>query len=304
MITKTVCIIGLSPSSRELAFNEPEGTEMWGLNNSHHCFSPEQLARFTAWFQIHERSEFTVNNTPDNHGDEQEYIRFLQSLAIPVYMEEYHEDIPSSVRYPREEIVRDIVTLDYFTSTIAFMLALAIHKSYQEIHIYGVDMNGDTEYVHERPCVEFYIGIAIARGVKVVIPENSPVLKGPKYATTIMLPSTLVRAHHRAYSEYKKEEDEQYNQSVGEVKVLEALAKARPDDPLIAEMLETKIRERELHKGQFNAYSGGCTALSELLIDALRPVSEEQKQLRTISNGLILVSTGVGGSNGASERQS
>jgi hypothetical protein len=46
-----------------------------------------------------------------------------------------------------------------------------------EIALYGIDLAQHTEYVAERPCVEFWLGVAVAAGVKVTIPPTSDILK-------------------------------------------------------------------------------------------------------------------------------
>jgi len=282
MKDKTCVIVGLAPSSRDLAFNEPDTVDLWTLNNAHDCFPEEKLSRFTYWFQVHERSEVENNNPPVKDEEESRHIAFLRSLKIPIYMEEAHPDIPHSLRYPRYEVVADL-GIDYLTSSIAYMLAFAIYLHYTEIHMYGVDMSGDTEYVHERPCVEFLLGIAHARGIKVILPQNSPIMKGPLYATTVQIPSTLVKDHLRTYLHYKETEGQAYNEMVGEVRILEKLASAHPEDTALQELLLERTREREIRKGQYNAYCGASTALSELLIEAIRPVNDAQKALRAMA---------------------
>jgi hypothetical protein len=68
--------------------------------------------------------------------------------------------------YPLDEIVEKFGS-KYFTSSIAYMLALAITKKPEEINIWGIDMEQGTEYAHQRPCVLYWIGQAEARGITV-----------------------------------------------------------------------------------------------------------------------------------------
>ena len=50
-----------------------------------------------------------------------------------------------------------------------------------------------TEYVHQRPCLEWYLGIARGLGIKVHLPTKwgSPVLQGPIYAIDTAAPIFL-----------------------------------------------------------------------------------------------------------------
>jgi hypothetical protein len=77
--------------------------------------------------------------------------------------------------YPFDQVAA--TTGAYWNSSIAYMLALAIHEGAEEIAIYGVDMKGDDEYGYQKPNMEYLIGLAIGRGIKVTIPDASPLLK-------------------------------------------------------------------------------------------------------------------------------
>jgi hypothetical protein len=45
----------------------------------------------------------------------------------------------------------------------------------------GCDLSANTEYYSQRPCVEYWIGYAKAKGISVMVPEQSTLLKGPFY---------------------------------------------------------------------------------------------------------------------------
>jgi hypothetical protein len=70
--------------------------------------------------------------------------------------------------YPIEEII-DYFKTDYFSNTIDYALAYAVYKGYSEIHLYGINMETDTEYVHQKPSVEYWVGRAQGMGVRVFI---------------------------------------------------------------------------------------------------------------------------------------
>ena len=59
------------------------------------------------------------------------------------------------------------------------MLALAIQEGFEKIGIYGVDMAQDSEYGHQRPSCEYFVGIARGRGIQVEVAEKSDLLKAP-----------------------------------------------------------------------------------------------------------------------------
>ena len=90
-------------------------------------------------------------------------------------MQKHFDDIPCSVPFPRFELEEKYGA--YFTNTISWEIALALHIGVDEIHIYGVNMATDIEYQSQRPSCEYYIGLARGKGVKVYIPPESDLLK-------------------------------------------------------------------------------------------------------------------------------
>lgn len=68
--------------------------------------------------------------------------------------------------YPLKEVV-EYFGVDYFTNTVDYAIALAIYRGFTEIDLYGVNMAFGSEYEFEKPGVEFWIGQAMGRGIKV-----------------------------------------------------------------------------------------------------------------------------------------
>ena len=52
---------------------------------------------------------------------------------MPIYTVERMPELSASVRYPIEQIIESVVGVDYETSTVAFMVALAIHEIDQQV---------------------------------------------------------------------------------------------------------------------------------------------------------------------------
>jgi hypothetical protein len=57
------------------------------------------------------------------------------------------------------------------------MLAMAIEFGATQIGLFGVNMAADSEYCQQRPSCEYFIGVAVGRGIKITIPEQSDLLK-------------------------------------------------------------------------------------------------------------------------------
>jgi hypothetical protein len=197
---KKVFIVGCAPSRDLVPWDEVKAgkAEAWGVNNLFHSMPLEQYP-FTRFFEIHhidkledgtmrrrfdpvfrgqKVNEYLAGGTHPQTG---EHIKGLADLNIPVYMQKLWPEVPNAVVYPLEQMVAQFG--DYFTNTISFELALAITEGFEEIHVYGVDMAVSSkmflhnEYSQQRPSCEFFLGIAMGKGIKIFIPDTSDLLK-------------------------------------------------------------------------------------------------------------------------------
>lgn len=166
---KKVAIVGFAPTKTLAPYNDPE-FEIWGLNDLF-----EHIPKWDRWFEIHNRKDFQLDTSPTRAEATVNYIEKLKKLDCPIYMVQKYPDIPQSVEYPLQAMIDEFG--GYFTNSISYMIALAIHERFEEIHVYGVDMAVGTEYNEQRPSCEYFLGIAVGRGIKIHIPLESDLLK-------------------------------------------------------------------------------------------------------------------------------
>lgn len=162
-----VAIVGFTDHRTQAPLGDPR-FEIWGMNELYRYMD---ITKFHRWFELHPRADFERAE-----GGDLEHIKALQSFPIPVYMQRTWPDIPAARLLPKEHI-EEACRTTYFTSSPAWMLGLALLEGFEEIHLYGIDMAQDTEYAEQRPCIEFLLGQAVARGVKIYLPETSDILK-------------------------------------------------------------------------------------------------------------------------------
>ena len=158
---RQIAIVGLSDSTHDEAPYKDPSWELWGLSTD-----VEKCFYFDRVFQMHPLSFLRV------HFPELEDS--LREFDIPLYMQEAYADIPNATAYPMEDV--SAVVGDYFNSSIAYMLGLAIVEKVDRIGIWGVDLNCDDEFAYQRPNAEYLIGFAKGRGIDVFIPEESSLL--------------------------------------------------------------------------------------------------------------------------------
>lgn len=196
---KKVAICGFASSSRHFAPFDNDEFEIWTMNHAPISWIPKWhvLFEFHTLEHLQRVTAHTVNPT--------QYIDWLKAQPgpedpkhCPIYMQEHHESIPASVKLPREEMNAwfkarggepGFFAEDYWTSTISYMLGLAIMKGAPEIHLYGVDLLQDEEYFYQRAGAEYLIGFARGLGIKVYIPRQSALCQA-NYVYGVSEPAT------------------------------------------------------------------------------------------------------------------
>ncbi len=151
---RRVACVGFAESTRDHAPYDDPAWEIWGLNQLY-----RYLPRYTRWFELHTREAFMADQVREASSD---YLDWMRQCPVPLYMLEAERDIPSSQRYPIEKAVE--LVGDYFQSTPAYMLTLALVEGFEVIGLYGIDLVVGREYEYERPNLEFILGIARALG--------------------------------------------------------------------------------------------------------------------------------------------
>lgn len=142
--------------------------ELWSFNECYEKFG-EHTKYFDRWFEMNQlNTSVKLNEIHQN---------WLKNAQIPIYMLHQHDDIPQSISYPLSEVTKHFNNY-YFTCTVSYIIALAILEGFKEIHIIGINMLVDEEYMIQMPSVEFWLGVAIGRGIKVVT-QYSNLLKTP-----------------------------------------------------------------------------------------------------------------------------
>lgn len=101
----------------------------------------------------------------NNLGD---VISRINAMKVPLIAPFKYEEIPLSEAFPLEECIKEF-GMPYFNNTIAYMIAYAMLKGAKEIDLYGVNQASSSEYFYEKASVEYWLGIAVGRGVKVTI---------------------------------------------------------------------------------------------------------------------------------------
>lgn len=153
-----VAVIGLSPKTHDLAPWDNPDWQKWGLPWDEGYWQRLDLA-----FEMHDLRLLTGEHSGRKPG----YLARLQEIIPHLYTQQ---------NYPFDEVAKSIGAY-YFNSSIAYAMALAIHQGAEEIGVWGVDLVADEEYAYQRPNMEYLIGVARGKGIRVFIPDESALCK-------------------------------------------------------------------------------------------------------------------------------
>lgn len=167
-----IAIIGSGPTE-QLAPWDDDSWSFWTL-------AFRDTKRSDAMFEVHARPKWQFHSGPD-------YPQKLAKATAPVYLLQEQADIPNAIAYPFGDVKSRLAPAgaeaDFFTSSIAYMMALAVWTAFdeangvEEIGLFGADMCAEDEYGYQRPSMCYLVALARGRGIKVTVPPTSPLLR-------------------------------------------------------------------------------------------------------------------------------
>ena len=170
---KSIAIVGLGNSFSEYILakiRSEKFDEVWAINSMsgviYHdkCFMMDPPSRFL--------------DTP-NAGKQTNIMadRLKAKLDIPIFSCTLDKRCPDVVEFPLQEVLQK-TGYAYLNNTVAYAFAYAIAQEVSDLHLYGIDFTHKAVNFAEagRACSEFWLAIAITKGIKVHIAHNSSLL--------------------------------------------------------------------------------------------------------------------------------
>ena len=155
-----IAVVACGHDAKDAPYNDPSW-QIWSLGRNY-----VSIPRYDRWFEMHSREIVKANSQPC-------ILKFLDDAGEKLYAG-FPEDFKSATPYPLD-ICKNY--RGYMTSSVGYMLALAIDANPEEIGLWGVDMTGDSEYTGQRPACEYLLGLAEGKGIKVTTSPSCPLLK-------------------------------------------------------------------------------------------------------------------------------
>lgn len=170
---RKIAIIGKAANSQMLAPFDDKSWEVWGLSNAY-----VDVPRWDIWFELHDWEYHRRNNM-------EHYEWLMKDHKKPIYaFEDNYHNAPCAKKFPLDQVMTMFGSLyngkpkfTYWTNSPSYMMALAILQGVDTIGMWGIDMAMQDEYAYQRPSCELMIGVCLAKGINVVIPEESSLCK-------------------------------------------------------------------------------------------------------------------------------
>lgn len=173
-----IALIGSAPSSIRLAPYHDETWQIWACSPGAYGVVP----RSDQWFETH-RWEPQIPGKPTTGQPwfSPEYCEFLTRYKGTVWMADpLPPEIPNAKVLPVDNLIAKYGPF-FFTSSLAWMFAMAIETpGVTEIGMWGVDMAASEEYGYQRAGCQYFITLAMQKGIKITIPPESDILQ-PSY---------------------------------------------------------------------------------------------------------------------------
>ena len=173
-----VAILGLGPSVRQfLLLTSKLGSrkalcdEVWGIN------AIGDIIRCDRVIHMDDVRVQEIRAAAAPTSNIARMLEWLKKHPGPIVTSIKHPDYPGLVEFPLEEVC-NICPNGYFNSTAAYAVAYAIHQGATRISCWGMDFTYPDAHDAEkgRACVEFWLGVASARGIQIAVPRTSTLL--------------------------------------------------------------------------------------------------------------------------------
>lgn len=162
MSLKQIAIVGTAPHRAEAPFTDKTWT-IWACSPGN-----MDLPRFDVFFEPHDMDELRRDGILQDP-----YEPWLKTdRGKMMFTDKVYDWIPNCVPLPKDKLVEEFGEY-FFTSTPAYMMAMAILQNPDRIGIYGIDMATDEEYLYQRPGMQFFLTECARRKIEVILPPSS-----------------------------------------------------------------------------------------------------------------------------------
>lgn len=182
-VPEHVAIVGLGPTcvdffelTRRLGGVSAWCDEVWGINAIGDVLRCDRIFHMD---DVRIQEARAAAKPEDNIAA---MVQWLKTHPGPIYTSVVREGYPGLVAFPLQDVLNGGYDTNggapYFTSTAAYAIAFAVHIGVKKISLFGLDFTLPNSHQAEkgRACCEFWLGIAGARGIEIVLPDRTSLL--------------------------------------------------------------------------------------------------------------------------------
>jgi len=175
---KHICILGMGPSLDQYTDQVKRAggrsafcDEVWAINALGDVFACDLV------FHMDDIRIQEIRAAARPASNIARMVDWIKTSTTPVVTSRAHPDYPALVPFPLEDVLNNLGH-DYFNNTAAYAIAFAIHIGATKISCFGMDFTYPNAHDAEkgRACVEFWLGYAHARGIKLGLPQTSTLM--------------------------------------------------------------------------------------------------------------------------------
>lgn len=176
-VPKSVAIVGLGPTHQKYLIDVDSAgnrkklfAETWTFNSFCNLISSDRLFHMDDVL-VQERRAKAGNKRVGN------MLEAMKEYQGPIYTCFPEPEYPTMVQYPIAEVLSAFDSA-YFTTTPPYALAYAMYIGVSEVYLYGCDYTwpGIAGAEEGRAGMEFWVGMAKGRGVKISVCHESSLL--------------------------------------------------------------------------------------------------------------------------------
>lgn len=175
---KHIAIVGLGPSAAQyLSIVRGQGgrsrycDEVWTINALGNVFDCDRV------FHMDDVRIQEIRAAAEPDSNIAAMLKWMKTHPGPIVTSRAHPDYPGLVEFPLEDVVNACEEA-YFNGTAAYAVAYAVFHRVGKISMFGCDFTYPNAHDAEkgRACVEYWLGMAVERGIKLAVPKTSSLL--------------------------------------------------------------------------------------------------------------------------------
>lgn len=177
-----VAIVGTAQSWTKTPWTDT-GLHIRSLNDAYRM---KGFVRADAWYDLHPLDKFyhpegdkvyAHQIPPGHYCRPKDHIGWLSKQQIPVWLHpEYLIQHPDAVNWMHARAFPKAAIEDYFgryfASSPGWMIGQALMDGVKELHIYGIHLATEHEYIEQRPNFEMLCGCLLGRGKRTISVHN------------------------------------------------------------------------------------------------------------------------------------